>query len=728
MIRNAIKRFSLLLIVFIATPALAQDITSVRDINAIPESQLMTLQAGGENLSSGDIEDNIFNELNGTTVTIEVVLMSDPRNSGLANVTDGRPSRVHVYARDIQAATEGNEGMGIQIVDGAFDTNNLLSFGIGEVLRITGDISPFGTTMQVSPSSIEFLGTLADLSLPETLLDPVVVTTDQINAAVGSDDGVQANFANLADLRGQFVRIEGATLQARSLTNPDRPDFYVSSDGGTTIANFYDTGLQFRNDRGDYPETFNNEDVTMLDDFVPPPPGSVLNLQGFLVFQGFADQIGRSVPDHGILSIVPFERRGCDGTEGFRCDIEVTETPPIISDLMGPAGIPTGDNDVTISFVTTADPSRTIDSNACIYFTSEDATEVSVDGTATGDMVECTIPAQADGVFTTYWATSTDNTGATSTSDPAFYRTLADGIDSIEDIQLTIDEGPGDSPFTGLTTTMDITATVQSDPSVSGLIVLQDDSELAGWTGIFLSESGTALQQGDLINITQADIFESFGVTTLGSATYDVMSSGNPTLDRKVVPTTVLLDESIAEAHEGMMLRFEEVVSGPERSFGEWSFATAGTEDFIFGDDASQSIANDFNTSIPEGTELAFIQGVWWFSFGDYKLVPESIMDVGIGGVNTEDGEQPFSFSLEQNFPNPFNPTTSISYAVPVAGQVTLEVFDLLGRSVSVLVDGVVSAGEHTYQFDAADLPSGMYLYRLTAGEQTTTRKMLLLK
>lgn len=96
--------------------------------------------------------------------------------------------------------------------------------------------------------------------------------------------------------------------------------------------------------------------------------------------------------------------------------------------------------------------------------------------------------------------------------------------------------------------------------------------------------------------------------------------------------------------------------------------------------------------------------------------------------VAVEDGELPGRFALKQNYPNPFNPTTSIAYTVQSPGHIKLEVFDLLGRSVSVLVDGVVSAGEHTYQFDAAHLPSGMYLYRLSSSNQTITRRMVLLK
>jgi hypothetical protein len=93
-----------------------------------------------------------------------------------------------------------------------------------------------------------------------------------------------------------------------------------------------------------------------------------------------------------------------------------------------------------------------------------------------------------------------------------------------------------------------------------------------------------------------------------------------------------------------------------------------------------------------------------------------------------EDEVLPGSFTLHQNFPNPFNPTTTIRYDLGQATQVTLEVYDALGRRVATLVDGFVAAGEYTATFSAKDLASGLYLYRLTAGDQVTMKKMVLLK
>ncbi|NBC17998.1 MAG: serine hydrolase [Bacteroidetes bacterium] len=88
----------------------------------------------------------------------------------------------------------------------------------------------------------------------------------------------------------------------------------------------------------------------------------------------------------------------------------------------------------------------------------------------------------------------------------------------------------------------------------------------------------------------------------------------------------------------------------------------------------------------------------------------------------------PTQFNLELNYPNPFNPQTTIGYVLPEASAVRLVVYDVLGRRVAVLVDGVRPAGRHQVTFEAANLPSGVYLYRLDAGAFTQTKRMLLVK
>lgn len=88
----------------------------------------------------------------------------------------------------------------------------------------------------------------------------------------------------------------------------------------------------------------------------------------------------------------------------------------------------------------------------------------------------------------------------------------------------------------------------------------------------------------------------------------------------------------------------------------------------------------------------------------------------------------PQEIRLDQNYPNPFNPTTNIQFALPEASNIELTVYDMLGRQVSELFSGRKSAGFHTVTFDASNLASGVYLYRLQIGAQVMTKKMLLLK
>ncbi|MFA6468270.1 MAG: endonuclease [Bacteroidota bacterium] len=110
--------------------------------------------------------------------------------------------------------------------------------------------------------------------------------------------------------------------------------------------------------------------------------------------------------------------------------------------------------------------------------------------------------------------------------------------------------------------------------------------------------------------------------------------------------------------------------------------------------------------------------------------MPETSITFKTSGITAAPSSQsvPHSFILEQNFPNPFNPSTEIRFTLPVSGFITLRIFTVLGQEVKVLLDGKQEAGSHRVHFAADDLPSGLYFYSLQSGSNVQTKKMTFLK
>jgi hypothetical protein len=108
-----------------------------------------------------------------------------------------------------------------------------------------------------------------------------------------------------------------------------------------------------------------------------------------------------------------------------------------------------------------------------------------------------------------------------------------------------------------------------------------------------------------------------------------------------------------------------------------------------------------------------------------YQAIQQNV--TGLTGVSPQTNI-PAEYSLTQNYPNPFNPTTSIRYQLPTKSHITLKVFDLLSREVATLVDGIEESGDKSVQWNASGVTSGVYFYRLKAGEFTATKKLMVLK
>jgi hypothetical protein len=178
--------------------------------------------------------------------------------------------------------------------------------------------------------------------------------------------------------------------------------------------------------------------------------------------------------------------------------------------------------------------------------------------------------------------------------------------------------------------------------------------------------------------------------------------------------------------------------------FNEWMLVSAvfsnGKAGLFINNEqvASSEVPFDSLTTIEYPNDDLFIGDVWtdqWYPYSfDGKIDEVRISNIAryqINLVGVEDDEKyviPLVPFLERNYPNPFNPSTKIKYQLVQTGFISLKVFDVLGNEIAQLVNEEQAIGIHTIEFNAANLPSGIYFYRLASNNFTQTKKMILLK
>ena len=118
-----------------------------------------------------------------------------------------------------------------------------------------------------------------------------------------------------------------------------------------------------------------------------------------------------------------------------------------------------------------------------------------------------------------------------------------------------------------------------------------------------------------------------------------------------------------------------------------------------------------------------------------FTLILITLLVIGTISSNAFNREHPLQvksnpdkFTLNQNYPNPFNPSTQLSYTLKTDGQVRLTVYNLVGQIVNVVIDEYQTAGSYEYNYDATNLPAGIYLYKLQVGEYSSVKRMTLVK
>ncbi|WP_372906613.1 T9SS type A sorting domain-containing protein [Rhodohalobacter sp.] len=334
---------------------------------------------------------------------------------------------------------------------------------------------------------------------------------------------------------------------------------------------------------------------------------------------------------------------------------------------------------------------------------------------------------------------------------------------TFENVQMISDEGFGEVLFATIDT--------ETEEMHEGTSVINWDTRGGspiGETG-FPQDFNRHVILGSIVDKVSGLVTSTFGITKVIPRELEDIVGENYTIPRPLF--------NLSSPNEGVeigVVEESEIVASWQslnpRDFDsnavtfEWVlFDTDSTELATLSSDndgVSAEITIDFETADGLLADLGIDEGesveVLWSvraSDGENEILKSNFLDGTGAGTSREMGESffepsynsliltrgeptsgeefsdlPRSFDLKQNFPNPFNPTTQINYAVPENAQVKIEVYNVIGRRVATLVDREMAPGNYTVNFDASSLSSGMYFYRLQAGSTLLTKKMTLIK
>jgi len=361
---------------------------------------------------------------------------------------------------------------------------------------------------------------------------------------------------------------------------------------------------------------------------------------------------------------------------------------------------------------------------------------VSVDGVPTDSMdmsstgsntYEAEIPGKPNGSYVTYVIRATDDSGAVTITSPQKYFS---GITNISTIR--VNDGNGLNTYIG--TPVRVRGIVTAgDTLFTGFntdIFIQDAT-----AGINVYKSGLTLYPDGRDLTVEGTINHFNGKLEITTPNITIFDNGPGTMPD---PLIVAPADAFNEANEGKLM----IITGVTFD-ASGNFATKDSAYTLNGNPAYLAFVdkdNDYlvGQPIPSGTvNLRGIMSQYDNSSpytSGYQLLPRYVSDLNVVvAVNEPVSHLPKNFSIAQNFPNPFNPSTTIEYTVPKQSDISIKIYNLLGQEIRTLVNGSKAQGRYSVTWDGKDnagraVSTGIYFYRLNAPNFVETRKMVMIK
>jgi hypothetical protein len=680
-----------------------------------PEVTIMDIQYQPDILTLGDQA----SPLTGDTVTIVGVVMVAPYRD--ANPDSGTTLIAGAPALILQDTTETDwAGMLVRYLN--MPPGN--PFGIldtGYIIRATGVVVEYFKTTEFDLIGFEASNVLGLMQRPQ----PVKITLDSL---------------------AEFGERQGKLLAERWESVFIDIDSVVATGGGIGTGSY---------------EVYNENNTQVIvgnqssyfRNAQPPTPGSYIKrMVGYIQNR---DNVPNTTYAHLINPTYPG-------------DVIVSPAPYITNVLRDPVVVNYGNSVTVTAQITDADGIVTA---AKLYYRRNFENDVELTMTNLGgDIWQAIIPAQNDSCIVNYFLWAEDDSllatiqPSDTTRNRYYYLVIDNRPLTVQDIQYNPFGGQYNGYYgyevtvSGIVTadTLDLEGT-ETGTLLGTQLFMQNGT--GPWSGIKIRGTETlALNRGDDITVTGIS-GEDFGVTMINGidSPSDIVinSTGNPGPDPEILSTStidLLASGTVsAEQWESVLIKYENVTVTDGNADGDIGPHVTGNNNYgdILVADASSSntrIALQYGTHdyhnfwftgmdiipnyVRQGDTFGSLTGILWFGFSNYKLLPRKNDDFVDWVTDVEyDNVVPSEFSLLQNYPNPFNPSTRIEFSLPNEANVTLKIFNMLGEEVQTLVNNELnSAGKHTATFNAGNLATGIYIYRLQAGNYSDVKKMILLR